>query len=769
MELSLYCADVLAPETLFAGRYQIERLLGRGGMAEVHLARDTKFDRNVALKLFRQGRSDASGRARFLREATTAGRLLHPNIITIYDFGEHADVVFIAMEYIAGETVGDLVRRRRPESLHEQLSLMVAICEGLAAAHDAGVLHRDLKPDNLMITSTGMLKILDFGIARALSATGDVTFAGSPCYMSPEQHSVSPLDVRSDIFNAGVVFYEMLTFTKAFDGEDLDDISARIRHREPVAMHDIRPDLDRRVIAVVERALRKDPAARYQDVRSMQRELRAILQSTPLDGASTVLQPVAAATAAPPTVSFEPAVVEPLTWWERATARLLDRHAYQDYFWLALTGSVPIALAVIIGAYGDTAVAPASPVYEACRTDGQPIVIGYGSKANWWGLFAMLPFALFMLRLVAAQLFPSVGREPSDRVALLRKIPAAGRPQVTAALRATALDRRTLQAVVAITLGINVIDVQEILRHYADPDLSRCPRELDWTVQFIADPSVSYVANAVLMATAYACEFLAHGLGIQLVALMFRHNLFYLAHIYQRHRAPRNAVAERVVLDFDDPERCFGLRELHSAFNLQIVVLIAGGLLMMTSRLVNVDVTPIGVSYERLLERIVPLTTSASAEPAVHLDLIALFPDFGQIMMAVAWMLTFIIVALPSAVKFLPLIYKHVRLVGRREYLLEFVPEHTNLQLNTQEEVDRLADKFSRSSFWPAGDERARVLYTLAYFIFLFLLVPVPPTSVMAMVVHVAAVLVVSLAWMKITFGAFRRVLATIDTTLVGR
>lgn len=738
-------------------------------MAEVHLARDTKFDRKVALKLFRQGRSDASGRARFLREATMAGRLVHPNIVTVYDFGEHDDIVFIAMEYIAGETVGDLIRRRRPESLHEQLSLMVAICEGLAAAHDAGVLHRDLKPDNLMIASSGTLKILDFGIARAASATGDVTFAGSPCYMSPEQHTVSPLDVRSDIFNAGVVFYEMLTFQKAFDGNDMDEISHLIRHDSPRPMTELRPDLDPRVVAIVERALKKDPAQRYQDVRSMQRDIRAALQSTPADDASTVLQTVADATAAAPTVAPDAGVVPPLSRWERVMARLLDRQAYQDYFWLALAGSVPIAIAVVIGAYGDTPVPPSSPVYEACRSDGQPVVIGYGSKANWWGLFAMLPFALFMLRQVGAQLFPKVGGEATDSVALLRKIPGPGRRKVAAALQATALDRRTLQAVLAVTLGVNVIDVQELLRYYAMPVAAACPRELDWTVQFIADASVSYTQNALLVATAYPCEVFAHGLGILLVAQLLRHNLFYLTHIYQRQRAGRYPAAERVVLDFDDPERCFGLRELHSAFNVQIVVLIAGGLLMMTSRVVNVDATPIGLSYERLLERFVPLGTTAAAAPREPLNIVALFPDFGQVSMAVAWLLTFVIVALPSAVKFLPLIYKHVRLVGRREYLLEFVPAHTNLKLTTQEEVDRLAEKFSRSSFWPAGDERARLLYTIAYFVFLFLLFPVPPTSVVAMTVHALAVLLVAMAGTKITFGIFRRVLATIDTTLVQR
>ena len=760
----------MSSDNLFADRYILERLLGRGGMAEVHLARDIKFDRLVALKLFKQGHSDALGRARFLREATVAGRLIHPNIVTVYDFGEHEDTVFISMEYIAGETLGDLVRHDKPATLREQLSLMVAICEGLAVAHDAGILHRDLKPDNLMITRGGTLKILDFGIARALSATGEVTFAGSPYYMSPEQLTMSALDVRSDVFAAGTVFYELLTFVRAFRGDDLEDISHNIRFGSPVPIRELRPDVEPRVIAVVERALEKDPGRRYPDVRTMQRELRAVLQSLPPEDDVGTVAPgdLPEQLAVAETVSVTPAPTRYSTW-QLVMARLLGGPR-RDYAWLALVGMVPIVVAASIGAYTDTPVSPASPAYAACLADvgRPPVIIGYGSKLNWWPLFAMLPFTLFMLRRIAAQLFP-ISATASDQVALLRKIPLSGRAKVAAALYETALDPRTLQIVAVGTLALNMIDVREIVTHYLAPDPSRCPRELDWTVQFIADPSVSFLENALLVAVAYPCEFLIHGLGILVVGMLLRHNLFYLTHIYQRHRAKRHPAREQVVLDFDDPERCFGLREMHSAFNFQILVLIAGGLLLMTSRIVNVDATPIGLYYERLLSRLMSGVIPVLETPPVPGGLPGLFPDIGQVMVSGAWMVTFVVVALPSAVKFLPLIYKHVRLVGRREYLLEFVPENTNLRLNTQEEVDRLAEKFSRSSFWPAGDERARVLYTVAYFVFLFLLVPAPPTSWPALAVHALAVLLISFLWMKITFGLFRRVLATIDATLVHR
>lgn len=760
----------MSSENLFADRYVLERLLGRGGMAEVHLARDVKFDRLVALKLFTQSRSNAPGRARFLREATVAGRLIHQNIVTVYDFGEHGDTVFISMEYIDGQTLGDLIRHDQPETLREQLSLMAAICEGLAVAHDAGILHRDLKPDNLMLTRSGTLKILDFGIARALGATGDVTFAGSPHYMSPEQLTMSALDVRSDVFAAGAVFYEMLTFVRAFPGEDVEAISRNVRFVAPVPIRQLRPDIDARVTAIVERALDKDRERRYPDVRAMQRDIRAVLHTLPADDATRAAAFEATReAAAAETISGPPPPARPYTLSQRVMARVLDGRARRDYLWLALAGSVPIVVAAAIGAFSDTAVSPASPAYAACLADvaRRPVIIGYGSKLNWWPLFAMLPFALFMLRRIAAQLFPVDPSAASDQVALLRKIPVTGRAKVTAALYETALDPRTLQIVAVGTLALNMIDVREIVQHYLAPDPSICPRELDWTVQFIADPSVSLAENALLVAVAYPCEFLVHGLGILVVALMLRHNLFYLSHVYQRHRARRHPAREQLVLDFDDPERCFGLREMHSAFNFQIVVLIAGGLMMMTSRIVNVDATPIGLYYESVLNRLMPGIVSVPQSPPPAGGPAGLFPDFGQVILATGWMITFVVVALPSALKFLPLIYKHVRLVGRREYLLEFVPESTNLRLNTQEEVDRLADKFSRGAFWPAGDERARVLYTAAYFVFLFLLVPAPPTSWLALAVHALAILLISFFWMKVTFGLFRRVLATIDATLV--
>ena len=741
-------------------------------MAEVYLAGDTKFDRLIALKVLRPRLGDDAAKARFIREATVSGRLLHPNIVTVYDFGEQDDVVFIAMEYVAGESLAERVRRREPPGLRDTVALMIALCEGLAVAHDAGVLHRDLKPDNLMLSSGGVLKIVDFGIARILDATKSITFAGTPRYMSPEQFTGAPLDARSDIFAVGGVLYELLTCEQAFTGDDMQDVSEHIVYGTPRPIQELAPATPSSLVAIVERALAKSPDDRFQDVRSLQRALREVLPDLPAEATTVVALPrddaaghVAGDPIAGDTITVVPGADAP-SIWGRILARLLNGQAHWDYLWLALVATVPMAVAVAIGAFSDMALTPASPLYEQCVALGQPIVAGYGSKLNWSLLFAIIPFELFILRRVAAQLFAPDGGGAA-RIALVRKIPAAGRDAVSAALRGAALDPRNLLAVLLVTTVINVIDVREILSFYTAPAALDCPRELDWTVRVLAGGDVSYAENLWLVILAYPCQFLVHAVGLLIFALLLRHNLFYLAHIFQRHRSATRPATHQIVLDFDDAERCFGLRELHSAFNFQIVALISGGLLLLTSRVVNVDATPIGLYYEQLLSRLMPGMISAPASTAtLEFQLMDLFPDAGQVMIGLAWMVCFLIVALPSAVKFLPLINKHVRLVGRREYLQEFIPESTRVRFNTQEELDRLAGKFSRSSFWPAGDERARVLYAMAYFVFLFLLVPAPPTSRIALAMHAVIMLALAYLWMKVTFWIFRRVLATIDATL---
>ena len=201
------------------GRYQVRARLGQGGMGVVYLALDPLIDRLVAIKLLRVNTAEL--RNRFLREAVIAGRLHHPNIVSIYDVGEYEEQPFIAMEYVDGETLAEVIRRRAPLALSRKVELLTDLCEGLAYAHRAGLIHRDVKPSNMVVNREGRLKILDFGIARLAdsSVTAAGSMVGTPSYMSPEQIEGQPVDKRSDIFSVGIVCYELLVYRRAFDGE----------------------------------------------------------------------------------------------------------------------------------------------------------------------------------------------------------------------------------------------------------------------------------------------------------------------------------------------------------------------------------------------------------------------------------------------------------------------------------------------------------------------------------------------------------------------
>ena len=259
------------------GRYQVVRLIGRGGMGEVYLARDPVLDRNVAVKLISEDVDTARSRQRLVQEARAAGRLHHPNIVTVFDAGEHDDQPFIAMEFVRGETLGRLIRRQASMPLGRRLELVEHACAGLAHAHRAGVVHLDIKPDNLMLDETGVVKVLDFGIARVLKGDLLVTrqLGGTLRYMSPEQIENRPLDRRSDVFSLGCVFFELVTFAPAFVGSTLD-IVTQIADGPVPALCDVMPGVDPRLDAIARRAMALDPAERYGDVDELRAELAAI-------------------------------------------------------------------------------------------------------------------------------------------------------------------------------------------------------------------------------------------------------------------------------------------------------------------------------------------------------------------------------------------------------------------------------------------------------------------------------------------------------------
>jgi tetratricopeptide (TPR) repeat protein len=269
----------------FLGRYEVVGLIAHGGMGSLYMARDPRMGRHLAIKLLREGHDSPEIRDRFAREAKSAGSLRHPNIVTIYDIGEHEGMPFIAMEYVPGETFVELIRRKPPLSLTSTLRLTEEVCAGLAHAHDAGIVHRDIKPANLMMSPDGAVKILDFGIAK-LNASGMTQpgmVMGTLNYMSPEQVTGSAVDARTDIFAVGAVLYELLTHEQAFPGEIHGGVLHRILNGVPKPLGELCPDIDSRLVGIVAQALEKAPDRRFKDIRVLQTALATVRQTVPAD------------------------------------------------------------------------------------------------------------------------------------------------------------------------------------------------------------------------------------------------------------------------------------------------------------------------------------------------------------------------------------------------------------------------------------------------------------------------------------------------------
>lgn len=263
------------------GRYLVKDRIGQGGMGILYLALDPAIDRLVALKVLRIDNDEL--RQRFEREARAIGRFQHPNIVSIYDVGVHEGRPFIAMEYVPGETVGEKFLRRQTLPLLKRLKLVEELCDGLAYAHQHGIVHRDIKPPNLMIhRDTGRLKILDFGIARAARDTAITQLGarvGTPSYMAPEQIQGGVVDHRTDIFAVGLVLYEMLAYRRAFPGDESHHVVYRILNEAPAPLQQFDPNVEPELVSLVERAIDKQPARRYQSLVDLQRDLARLRQS----------------------------------------------------------------------------------------------------------------------------------------------------------------------------------------------------------------------------------------------------------------------------------------------------------------------------------------------------------------------------------------------------------------------------------------------------------------------------------------------------------
>ena len=326
-------------------RYQLVRRIGRGGMAEVHLAHDLLLDRDVALKiLFPEHAVDPNFVERFRREAQAVAGLNHPNIVSVYDWGQTGNTYFMAMEYVEGRTLAELIRRHGKIEPRNAAGAAMSIAEALAYAHRNNVVHRDIKPANILVGENGTIKVVDFGIARALDAgheeglTQDGAVMGTATYFSPEQAKGEGLDLRSDLYSLGIVLYEMLAGQPPFSGDSALATAYKQVNERPAPLKKHLPDISIELDAIVAKCMTKNAERRYESAEKLRDDLRRFVDGKPTlagdevralrnqaplnpageDEATTVMAPVGldpnATVAMPPTPQTEvmPATMAPV-------------------------------------------------------------------------------------------------------------------------------------------------------------------------------------------------------------------------------------------------------------------------------------------------------------------------------------------------------------------------------------------------------------------------------------------------------------------------
>jgi serine/threonine-protein kinase len=321
------------------GRYQIQGVLGKGAMGLVYDGLDPGLGRRVAIKTILTRKLDAEAArmigVRFEREVRAVARLNHPNIVQVYDYGAEGDLAYIVMEFIQGRELQECFEKKEAFELRTIFRIMLELLDALDFAHEAGIVHRDVKPANVMMDAAGHPKLTDFGVARVTE--GDVpqaeatklgTVVGTPSYMSPEQIQGQPVDRRSDIFSAGIVFYQFLTGQKPFQGTQWE-LAKKIIMEDPVwpsQIVQVAPVIDR----IVARALAKEPDHRYQTARAFADALKRVLEGKPPEDPNEVLPKAAGAPPMPKTESSE---AEKEFWEEvKDSAEAEDFELYLEQF-----------------------------------------------------------------------------------------------------------------------------------------------------------------------------------------------------------------------------------------------------------------------------------------------------------------------------------------------------------------------------------------------------------------------------------------------------
>jgi eukaryotic-like serine/threonine-protein kinase len=420
-----------APDTLidqvFDGRYRVVRKLGTGGMANVYLAEDQELGRSVAIKMLDERHSqDEQFVERFRREAKNAAGLSHPNIVSIYDRGQAEGTYYIAMEYLEGRNLKELLITRGPTPLAVAIDYARQILAALGFAHRHGIVHRDIKPHNVVVAPDGLLKVTDFGIARSgtsqMTETGSII--GTAQYLSPEQAKGAPVTPASDIYSVGIVLYEMLTGSVPFTGDTPLEIAMKHLSTTPLPPSEKRREVPHELDSIVLRALAKDPADRYQSADEMDADLarasrgQAVAPETE-EAATQVLRGAGAATlAGAPTaitrrVNVAPPPATPPPPYSRPTGFYEYDEPIRRSFWPWLLTALLVAAAIVAGWYVYTKI---QDQLNQAKPVAVPLVAGSVER-------------LAVEKLEVADLGYKVIRQPSDSVEegrVFRQDPGAG-------------------------------------------------------------------------------------------------------------------------------------------------------------------------------------------------------------------------------------------------------------------------------------------------------------------------------------------------------
>jgi len=361
------------------GKYELHQLLGEGAMGIVWKAYDTVLRRYVALKLLSSSfRKTREMQERFLREARAAGAIQHANIVTVYDLGEAEGQLFIAMELIEGRDLSDMIALRDPLALERKLDITIEVLTGLHFAHQRGVIHRDVKPSNIRIMPDGRVKIMDFGIARLQKgdATGSGAIVGTPTYMAPEQITNGAITPATDVFSAGCMLYELLTYQRPFEAESVHGVLYQVLTTEPRPLRTVAPSIPAALERVVAKAMNKVPHERYESAGQMMGTLQGIRSA--LSGA-------------------DDETTQPLGRWTPLPRPVLKLITHAPMKWrLAVLGALAAVVILLVYAPGSSSsdngtparpravvAAPATPRPKApAAADGEPVSMAVSARRD---------------------------------------------------------------------------------------------------------------------------------------------------------------------------------------------------------------------------------------------------------------------------------------------------------------------------------------------------------------------------------------------------